>query len=162
MAANAPSTGINPIWWGLTVAIVVASVAASYRVLTTDGNILVSANDKGLSINVQKAAEQVRQAGDELDALRKEILAKDEALKKVAFDLSSREAEIQKLLAQLESASKSAGQSAAVAQVNQDLAKLRAREVATVADAPKVDWNRYEVANKNLSAAKASLAKVKN
>jgi septal ring factor EnvC (AmiA/AmiB activator) len=162
MAANAPSTGTNPIWWGLTVAIVVASVAASYRVLTTDGNILVSANDKGLSINVQKAAEQVRQAGDELDALRSEIQAKDAALKKVASDLSSRETEIQKLLTQLEAASKSAGQSAAVAQVNQDLARLRATEVATVANTPKVDWNRYEVANKNLSAAKASLAKVKN
>lgn len=158
MADNATGVGTNPIWWGLTVAIVIIAGAASFRLVQSRGGFEFSGTSEGFKL-VADAQISVSSARSELDELRAQINAKDESLKKVAADLTARENEIQRLLAQLEQASKTAAASPAAQSVSQSLARLRATPATTVAQTPKVDWSRYDAASRNLSAADTALQK---
>lgn len=149
----------NPIWWGLTIAIVVLAGAASFRLLKSSGDFELTGSGDGFKL-ISEARANMSSATNELDQLRQQIEAKDAALRKVAADLATREADIQKLLAQLDQATKSATASPAVQSVNEQLARLRATSIATVAQTPKVEWNRYDTATRNLNAANSALAKL--
>jgi hypothetical protein len=157
--APAATTGTNPIWWGLTIAIVVLAAAAGFRLLKSSGDFEFSGSGDGFKL-IAEARANVASATTDLDELRRQIQAKDEALKKVAADLTSREGEIQKLLAQLETANKQAAATPAGQAVTDGIARLRANSAASITATPRIEWNRYESATRHLDAANSALARL--
>ena len=93
--------------------------------------------------------------------MRRQIEAKDAALKKVAADLTEREGQIQALLAQLERATKSAAPSPAVQAASEQLARLRATTANSAASAaPAIDWSKYSTATARIDKANSALARI--
>lgn len=149
----------NPIWWGLAIAIVVIAGAASYRLVRGQGAFEFSGTTEGFKL-ISEAQAHVSSATNELNELRKQIEAKDASLKQVAADLAAREAEIKRLLNQLEQAGRDSPPSPAVHSINAEIARLRVIDARPVAPAPRIDWTKYESATRSLDAAHSALSKV--
>lgn len=159
-ATTEPGKSGNPIWWGLAIAIVALAAAAAWRLATDNDAFKFRAGADGFELITQAKADLSAATG-ELDELRRQIEAKDAALKKVATDLTEREGQIQKLLAQLDQASKSAAPSPAVQAANEQLARLRASAASSaVSAAPAVDWSKYKTATARIDKANSALAKI--
>jgi Skp family chaperone for outer membrane proteins len=150
----------NPIWWGLAIAIVAIAAAASYRLAVSDGGFIFSGSAEGFKL-ISEAKAELTTATAELDDLRRQIEAKDAALKKVAADLTDRESQIQRLLAQLEQATHAAAPSPAVQAANDQLAQLRAAGASSAAQSsPTVDWSKYTTATARINSANTALSKI--
>jgi chromosome segregation ATPase len=149
----------NPIWWGLAIAIVAIAGAASYRLARGQGAFEFQGNSEGFKL-ISEAQASVSSATNELNELRKQIEAKDASLKQVATDLAAREAEIQRLLLQLEQAGRNAPPSPDVQSLNVRIARLKATDARSAAPVPKIDWSKYESATRSLDSAHSALSKV--
>lgn len=156
-AASQVTSSKNPIWWGLTIAIVAIAGAASYRLVVDDGAFSFSGGADGFKL-ISEAKDNLNTATSELTDLKEQLQAKEAALKVRESELGARQAEIERLLALLDKLATSAPASPNLVAARAQLDRLKATPASR--PTPTVDWAKFAAATGRLDSAHSALAKL--